>query len=159
MAMTPYRNTPDLFRSFFDDLLTGEGGWGGRMEGMDLMRTPHADVTESDDGIRVTLELPGLRPEDVEVSLENNILAISGEKREDRREEDRNHRWHLSERRFGRFSRSFVLPRDVEPDRIEARFENGVLHVAIPKSERARPRRIEVQGGGEQQRVETSGSK
>ncbi len=75
------------------------------------------------------------------------MLTISGEKQEERREGDENSTWHLSERRYGRFSRSFVLPRDVEQDRIQARFENGVLQVTIPKSERARRRRIEIRSG------------
>ena len=69
-----------------------------------------------------------------------------GEKRQERSEDDERNRWHLSERRYGRFSRSFVLPRDVESDRIEARFEHGVLRVTVPKSEKARRRRIEIQG-------------
>src|SRR5690606_15026177 len=81
--------------------------------------------------------------------LENNILTISGEKRQDREESDEKHRWHLSERRYGQFSRSFVLPRDVEQDNIEATFENGVLRVVIPKSERARRRKIEIRGGSD----------
>jgi HSP20 family protein len=82
----------------------------------------------------------------VEVSLENNVLTIDGEKKAER-EEGKENRWHLSERRYGRFTRSFVLPRDVEQERIAASFEHGVLTVTIPKSERARPRRIEVRAG------------
>ena len=157
MAITPYRPTTDLFRPLFDDFLGT--GWGGRLAGTDLMRTPSADVTESKDEIRVMVELPGMRPEDVDVSLENNILTISGEKKEERQEEDRDNRWHLSERRYGSFTRSFVLPRDVEQDRIQASFENGVLSVTLPKSEKARPRRIEIRGGNGQQRVETGNTR
>jgi len=152
MAITPYRPATDPFRPLFDELLNS--GFGGRMAGVDLLRTPTADVMETQDEIRVLLELPGMRPEDVEVSLENNILTISGEKQEERQEGDRESRWHLSERRYGRFSRAFVLPRDVDHERIRADFENGVLHVTIPKSERAKPRRIEVGGGNGGQRVE-----
>lgn len=157
MAIAPYRPTTDLFRPFFDDMLGS--GWGGRLAGADLLRTPNADVMETKDEIQVLTELPGMRPEDVEVSLEDNVLTISGEKTQERREEDRESRWHLSERRYGRFSRSFVLPREVEQDRIEARFENGVLHVSIPKSERVKPRRIEVQGTNGSQQVQAGSSK
>jgi HSP20 family protein len=114
---------------------------------------------ESKDDIRVMLELPGMRPEDVEVNLEDNVLTISGEKKEEREEEDQESRWHLSERRYGRFSRSFVLPRDVEQEKIQARFENGVLNVTIPKSEKAKPRRINVQGGDGARRIEAGRSK
>lgn len=157
MAITPYRPTTDLFRPLLDDFMGST--WGGRLAGTDLIRTPSADVTESKDEIRVMVELPGMRPEDVDVSLENNILSISGEKKEERREEDKENRWHLSERRYGSFTRSFVLPRDVEQDRIQASFDNGVLTVTIPKSEKARPRRIEIQGGNGQQRVEAGTTK
>lgn len=153
MAITPYRPAMDLFEGFLGS------GWGGRLAGMDLMRAPEADVTETADEIRVAVELPGMRSEDVEVSLEDNLLTISGEKKEEREEEDREHRWHLSERRYGRFSRSFVLPRDVEQDGIRASFENGVLSLTIPKSERARPRRIEIGSGNGRQRIEAGASR
>lgn len=157
MALTQHRPATDLFRSFFDDLpeLTG---WGGRMSGMDSLRAPTADVMETKDDIRVALELPGLRPEDIEVNLEDNILTISGEKREER-EESQENRWHLSERRYGRFSRSFILPREVEQEKIQARFENGVLNVTIPKNERMKPRRIEIQSGNGRQQIEANTSK
>ena len=141
MAITPYRSTTDPFRPLFDDLF----GNGNRLNS--LMRTPDADVSETENEIRVVVELPGMRPDDIQVDLENNVLTISGEKREERTEgDDQNQTWHLSERRYGRFSRSFVLPRDVEQDQIRAHFDNGVLSLTIPKSERARRRRIEVQG-------------
>lgn len=155
MAITPYRPTTELFRTFFEDF----PGWGGRMAEMDLLRSPEADVVESENEIRVTLELAGIKPEDIEVNLENNILSITGEKKEEVREEDREKRWHLSERRYGRFSRSFVLPKEVDQDAIQADFDNGVLTVKIPKSERARPRRIEVRnnGGGQQVQGKSNG--
>jgi HSP20 family protein len=159
MAITPYRPTTDLFRTLFDDLPALGTAWGGRMAGTDLLRAPHADVTETGDDIRVTVELPGLRPEDVEVSLENNVLTISGEKKEEHEETGKENRWHLSERRYGRFSRSFVLPKEVEQERIQATFENGVLDVIIPKSERVRPRRIEVHSGNGRQQIEANTSR
>jgi HSP20 family protein len=77
--------------------------------------------------------------------VENNVLTIRGEKREERTEGE-NGRFHLSERRYGTFSRSFVLPSSVDSDHIEAAFEDGVLRVTIPKAERARKRRIDVGG-------------
>ena len=150
MAITPYPAT-DPLRPLLDDFLGS--GWGGRLAGLDMLRTPEADVMESGDEIRVTMELPGMRPEEVEVGLEDNVLTVSGEKKEERREEDRDNRWHLSERRYGRFSRSFMLPREVEQEQVRASFENGVLTVTVPKSERARPRRIEIGGGDGRQRI------
>lgn len=159
MATKQYRPTTDLFRTFFDDLPGVGAGWGGRMAGMDLLRAPSADVTESKDDLRVMLELPGLRPEDIELNLEDNVLTISGEKKEEREEEGQDNRWHLSERRYGRFSRSFVLPNQVEQDRVQASFENGVLSVTIPKSEKAKPRRIEIQSGNGRKQIEANTSK
>jgi HSP20 family protein len=90
------------------------------------------------------------------VDMENNVLTISGEKREEREQEGEKNTWHLSERRYGKFSRSFVLPRDLDSEKIQARFEDGVLQVSIPKSEKARRRKVEIQSGGGQKRVETS---
>jgi HSP20 family protein len=100
------------------------------------------DVTEDADGIQISLELPGVSAEDVRLSLENNILTIRGEKKNysDRKDE----RLHRYERTYGTFERTFVLPSTVDPERIEARHENGVLLIGIPKAERAKPREIRV---------------
>ncbi|MDQ3606059.1 MAG: Hsp20/alpha crystallin family protein [Gemmatimonadota bacterium] len=145
MAITRYQPTTDIFNPLFQSIFNPTLGGMSRMGSM--LRAPEADVIERENDIRVEIEMPGLRPEDVEVSLEGNVLTISGEKQEERNEGEEGSTWHLSERRYGRFSRSFVLPRDVEQEQIEARFENGVLSVMIPKSERARRRRIEIRGG------------
>ncbi len=152
MVTTTFRPTTDMFRFLFDDVMAPT--FGGR--GADLLRTPNADVVETTEDLRVTLELPGMRPEDIEVNLEHNVLTISGEKKEARTEGEEERRWHLSELRYGRFSRSFMMPRDVEQDAIQASFENGVLNVVVPKSERVKPRRIEVRGGNAQRRIEAS---
>lgn len=142
MAIAPYRPSTDLFRPLFDDFFGSAAG--NRVGG--LMQTPHADVVESENEIRVHVELPGMAREDIELELENNVLTISGEKKE-QREENPRQSWHLSERRYGRFSRSFVLPRDVEQERITAHFDNGVLTVTVPKSEKARRRQIQIEAG------------
>ncbi len=148
MALIPYSSSTDVFGSMIEDMFRRPlVGWGGRLGGGNLMRAPDADVIETEDQIRVTVELPGMTVEDVDLSLENNVLTLSGEKKEERHDEGDT--WHLSERRYGRFSRSFVLPRDVEHDKIEARFDNGVLTVTIPKSEKARRRRIQIGNGAE----------
>lgn len=111
------------------------------------LRMPEADVVETEDAIRVNLDLPGMKAGDVEVTLENNVLTVSGEKKEERTENGNGNRWHLAERRYGSFSRSFVLPSHVEQDRIDARFDDGVLSITVPKSEQARRRRVEIQAG------------
>ena len=148
MAISPYRPASELFRPLFEDMFAPSAG-GNRLN--DLMRAPNADVVEGQNEIRVMVELPGMRSEDISLELENNVLTIAGEKKEERTEGD-DRAWHLSERRYGRFSRSFVLPRDVEQEGISANFENGVLTVRIPKSEKARRRQIQIGGsdGGQQ---------
>jgi HSP20 family protein len=148
MAIAPYRTSTDLFRPLFEDIF-GTPADGNRLR--NLMRAPAADVVETENEIRVVTEMPGIRPEELNVDLENNVLTIRGEKHEERQEGDESSTWHLSERRYGQFSRSFVLPRDVDQENIQASFENGVLTVRIPKSERARRRKIDVraQSGGQ----------
>jgi HSP20 family protein len=100
------------------------------------------DVSEDANGIQIAMELPGVDPEGVRLSLENNILSIRGEKKHQL--EQKNERVHRFERTYGAFERTFVLPSTVEPEKIEARYENGVLLVTIPKAERAKPREIRV---------------
>ena len=148
MAITPFHTGNDPFDRLFDSFL---GASGGGARGGSLMRAPETDVVETEKEIRVVTEMPGLRPEDIDVDVENNVLTIRGEKREERSEGEEGGKYHLAERRWGTFARSFVLPRDVDSERIEAGFENGVLTVRIPKSERAQRRRIQVGGTGGQQ--------
>ena len=143
MAISSYRPTSDPFDRFWSSLL---GQTGGHSRGESLMRAPETDVVESEKEIRVITEVPGVGREQLDIDLENNVLTISGEKR-DERPEGESATYHLAERRYGQFSRSFVLPRDVDAERIQARLENGVLTVSIPKSEQARRRRIQVDGG------------
>lgn len=107
---------------------------------------PAFGVEERDHEIELTGELPGVALEDVEINLENNVLTISGEKRDarDAAGEGTESKRHLMERSFGRFSRSFTLPRTVQAEAITADLENGVLKVRLPKAEEARTRKIEV---------------
>jgi len=105
---------------------------------------PAVDVRETKDSIEVVAELPGMRQEDVEVSIENNLLTISGEKKQEVTEGNPESEYHLVERRCGRFERSFTLPRTVDAEKISARFEQGLLTVTLPKAEAAKPRRVEI---------------
>jgi HSP20 family protein len=100
------------------------------------------DVSEDENSLRITMELPGVDPDDVRLSLENNVLTIRGEKKQ--QIDDNSERVHRFERTYGMFERTFVLPNTVDTDRIDARYENGVLHVSIPRAERAKPREIRV---------------
>jgi HSP20 family protein len=103
---------------------------------------PACDVFEDKDAVKIVAEIPGVRPEDVKISLENNLLTIRGEKQQ--QAEENNERVHRYERTYGTFERTFVLPNTVDPERIEAHSGDGILTVLIPKSEQARPREIPV---------------
>lgn len=105
---------------------------------------PAMDLVESDGGFRVTAELPGLAPENVEVKLSDGMITIRGEKSESREETEEE--CHFSERRYGSFRRSFSLPAGVDADKITSSFSNGVLTVTLPKSAEAKEkeRKIEV---------------
>jgi HSP20 family protein len=143
MALYPTRYS-DPIDQIFGTVFGGNGSRNGNGGGS-LMRAPDTDVIETEREIRVVTEMPGLRKENIEVDVENNVLTIRGEKREERTEGEGG-RFHLAERRYGTFARSFVLPRDVDPEQIQADFQDGVLTIAIPKSERVRRRRIQVGG-------------
>jgi HSP20 family protein len=105
---------------------------------------PVVDIHETADSVIMQAELPGLRSEDVNVSVENGILTVSGEKRKEIEEGSRDSNYHLMERRYGRFERSFRLPQTVQADAVKAEFSNGVLTVTLPKAEEAKARRIEI---------------
>ena len=109
---------------------------------------PAVNVEETADALVLSAELPGLTESDVELEVENNILTLRGEKSEERREGDENKKFHLWERSYGSFQRSFTLPRTVSADKITADFANGVLHVRMPKVAEAKGRRIAI-GEGE----------
>ena len=112
------------------------------------------DVSEDANSLQITLEVPGVRPEDVKISLENNLLTVRGEKKQEA--EERTERVHRYERSYGTFERSFVLPNTVDPDKISANYENGILKIRIPKSERARPREIPVRAASGAAQISTA---
>ena len=103
---------------------------------------PAVDITEDDASFKFTAELPGLTEKDVQVSLAGNTLVIKGEKR--RESEEKDNGYHLSERSYGEFQRSFLLPEGSDGERIDARFANGILTVIVPKTAQAAPKKIEV---------------
>ncbi len=103
---------------------------------------PALDVEETEDGFTLHVELPGVSAADVEVSLEENVLTISGERRFYREQDTDTFR--RVERHFGRFHRAVRLPDRVAPDGVEATYRDGMLTITVPKAEEAKPRRIEV---------------
>jgi len=104
---------------------------------------PAVDVSEDRDHVIVRAELPGMKQEDISVSLDGNVLMISGERRHEEKAEGIE--TYRAERYFGRFQRLLTLPHAVEPKNVRATYQDGILSITLPKSEEAKPRQIEVQ--------------
>jgi HSP20 family protein len=131
----------NLPRSFGDEGIA-RGAW-----------TPSVDIYENKDQIVLEAELPGMKREDFELSVENNVLTLRGERRFEKREEQDN--YHRVERAYGSFTRSFTLPQTVSGEGAAAEYKNGVLRVTLPKREEVKARRIEISGEGEAQSQKT----
>lgn len=110
------------------------------------------DVSETEDEYLVKASVPGIDPDNLDISITNNMLTIQGEKRAE--EEREGEQYHIRERRFGRFARTISLPRTVNEDDIQANYEDGVLTLHMPKSEEAKPRKIEVKDGSHTKVIE-----
>jgi len=104
--------------------------------------TPAVDIAEHDNEYLVKAELPGVNKDEVKLTLENNILTIRGEKKQEK--ETKKENYHRVERNYGSFQRSFTLPAAVKADKIDASYKDGILTVSLPKSEEAKPKQIEV---------------
>ncbi|MGE0159933.1 MAG: Hsp20/alpha crystallin family protein [Gemmatimonadales bacterium] len=138
LTYSPWRDLDEVtnrLARIFDD--TGVRGQNG------TLWAPQVNVAETADELVFTAELPGLSREQVTIELEQNVLTISGEKMEERTEGEEQ-KYHLWERAYGSFRRSFTLPRPVNADDAEARFENGVLEIRLPKAPEAKGRKIEI---------------
>lgn len=115
---------------------------------------PALDISERKDAYVVTVEVPGVKPEELDITLEDGLLTIKGERRFTQESSDQ--QFHRVERRYGSFRRSITLPSQVRADQIEASFDNGVLEVVVPKAEEAKPKKITVRPGGGRQVAGTS---
>lgn len=104
--------------------------------------TPVVDIFEEANALRIVAEVPGVKPEDVKISVENNVLTIQGTKLI---VEDKAEKVHRYERAYGAFERSFTLPTTVDPEHIKATYAAGVLTLMVPKVEKAKPRQIKVE--------------
>ena len=111
-------------------------------KGEGMVWHPFVDISESDDAIMVTAEVPGMKKEDIKVSIQDNILTLSGEKKQEK--EDKGKNYHRIERAFGVFERSFSLPVSVQSDKVKAVYKEGILTITLPKSEEAKPKEISV---------------
>ena len=107
-----------------------------------LLAGPVADVSETEDAYRITVELPGFARDAVKVTVEDGILTVSAEKK--RADEAADARYFRRERSFGRVERRFSFTSEIQTDKVAAAYQNGVLEIAVPKAESARPRSVEV---------------
>ena len=116
---------------------------------------PPVDITETDDSLVLSFDVPGLQEDDIQVELDDNVLTVSG--RRERKHEVKQDDYFRFERRFGTFSRSVALPAGVKDADIEAQYENGVLEIRVPKPEEYKPKRIQI-GSGSQATIEGTGT-
>ena len=121
-----------LFEDFFGTLLPGTAG----------MSVPAVDIAEKEDEIEVHAELPGVKPEEVSVSADEDTLTIRGEKKLEREEKDTN--WHMMERSYGSFTRVLSLPAPVDASSAKASYKDGVLTITLPKRPEAQARKVEI---------------
>ena len=124
-----------LFDSSFGPVVRTPGSFGRWV--------PALDVYQDKDQFTVVAELPGLKKEDIELSLKNGVLTISGERKQEKKTEE----GYRNERFFGRFQRSVTLPAGVDGNKVKATYQDGVLKVVLPKAEEAKPKQIEVSVG------------
>ena len=129
----PFANFDDWFK-----------GFGMRPFSMDMETAPtiKIDLSENDTAYTVRAEIPGVKKEDVKVTVEDGVLTIQGERKQEKEEKGR--KYHRIERAYGRFVRSFTLPDTVDEGKVRAEYADGVLKLHLPKSEKAKPKQIDV---------------
>lgn len=138
---------PSPFTRFFEDVISDlesefpdvSQWWGpGRF-------APALDVVEDEDQVTVSVEVPGVGKDDIQITVHNGVLTLKGEKSDEKKSKDAG--YHRMERRYGKFEKGVRLPEYVDEEKIEASYRDGVLTLTMPKSERARPKSIEIKEG------------
>ena len=162
----PFLSLHREMNRLFDDVFRGTGlpaATGSQGQGVGNFVNASINVSETENEIRITAELPGVTEQDIDVSLDDDVLTIRGEKKFERKDDKEN--FHFVERSYGTFQRSLRLPFQVDPEQVQASFENGVLTVTLPKTGRQeRSQRIQIQGrkgqaaGGESEPQGTAGT-
>ncbi len=150
MGLSPFRGFWDIqsqMNRMFNEMLGNLGqGPARQLEGVTEW-APAVDATTKDGNLVIRAELPGVKPEDVDISLHENVLTISGERKAE--QEEQRGGYYIRERRYGSFSRSFSLPQGTDESKVRARFENGVLEVTVEGAAVVtEPKRIQIEGPG-----------
>lgn len=139
----PLNDREDLERRLASLLGTREAPGHGGKEALTVAQwSPLVDITEDDKEYLIKAELPEMKKEDVRLTVENEVLAISGERNFEK--EEKGKKYHRIERAYGSFVRRFSLPEDADGSKVSADFKDGMLHVHLPKSQKAKPKAIEI---------------
>jgi HSP20 family protein len=144
LALTPIlrrtgflsRPERDFFDRFFGDFTLP------RLMSEDTEWVPAFDVSETDNELTIKADVPGMDKEDLNITVSDGILTIKGEKKHEKKEENKH--YHCVERRYGSFSRTMRLPTEVEAEKVDATYKDGVLSITLPKSEVVEPKKIEI---------------
>jgi HSP20 family protein len=143
----PFADLHSTMHRLFDEGFSRPWRLIGSESGQPAERAFPVEVSETDEAIDVKASLPGVKPDEVEVSVQNDVLTVRGEHREQTTEDKKD--YYRREIRYGSFHRSLALPTRVDADKAEAKFENGILSLHLPKSESIRPKQIKVSGGND----------
>ena len=133
------RTRDSIFDDLFNELYSLPTSFLSK-SGVDL--SPRIDISETDAAYKIEAELLGINQKEIDVKIDNNILTIKGKKEDIKEEKEKN--YHLRERYYGAFQRSISLPNNIEPEKIKASFENGVLNISVPKNDKRTPKKIEI---------------
>jgi HSP20 family protein len=150
----PFREMTSLqerMNRLFDESVSGFFGNTGTSRAGQTTRNwfaPPADIQEDENHIYFAFELPGINEKDVNITLQNNVLTVEGQRKPEKKSEKGN--WIQQECYYGTFTRSFTLPATVDPDSVEATFNNGLLEVRIEKKAEAKPKQIQISVGSKQ---------
>jgi HSP20 family protein len=145
MRLDPARDMMSLREAMdrlFEESFLRPGFFGNGESGAAMLPM---DIYETENEVVVKAAVPGVKPEDIEVTVTGDLLTIKGEFKSESEEKDEKRNWHRQERRFGSFSRQVTLPAGVNTDACQADFENGVLKLTLPKAEEAKVKRVQIQ--------------
>lgn len=146
--LTPYFANRSLASDLFDEMDRFFDDWGPMPTKQvydERNFNPACEVAETDEHYLMSVDLPGMKKEDIKIEMSDNVLTVSGERKRD--SSGKTQRFQRYERSYGFFKRSFSLPSSIEADKVEARYEDGVLELYLPKTQAAKPRHIEIQSG------------
>jgi HSP20 family protein len=137
-----YEEPVSVLSSWLDDVVN-DGYYFNRGRELIKHQWPNVDIVEQNDTFEIHAELPGLDKNDIAIKIENGVLSISGEKKQEKKEKEKG-KYYYYERSYGTFNRTFALPDNVDENAIEAQFKNGLLTLTLKKTEKAKPKTIEV---------------